>query len=80
MTAPVWTRKATWPEGLMHSMTTEDWLVFRDGVKVGRVYNGAGARSDKWLWVRQDGKYAGGITETYEEARKALIAAVEADR
>jgi hypothetical protein len=79
MPSPNWTRKLTWPSHRdpYTGGPPEDWLVYRDGVHVGRLYAGAGPNGKHWLWVRQNGPRASGIAESYEEAREALMGAIE---
>ena len=70
---PRWTHKPTWPDSLGHTII-EDRSVYRDGVRVGRVYvERYGPLVGVYQWF---GQWAGtnnsGRCETLREALEAI--------
>ncbi len=69
----MWTRRLTWP-----GERDDDWVVLRDGVIVGRVYQVTyyNPMREVWAWFKQTIPGRSGEAKTLEAALEAVRQAV----
>lgn len=68
---PRFTVRPTWKPGeVWNPLGTIDLTVEIDGVIIGRIYSGAGARGDKWSWTMPG--HSGGLTDDLAGAKRAI--------